>query len=184
MNVTRRLIFTGIILLLFTGGCQLRKKNPAPSFLIESYRGKPILVGRITPEDIREHIPEWRAEFLTCPVDTQAVNRFRQIKQDFRIVCILGIWCPDSREGVPPFVETVRRAENPHLKMEIYGVDRRKEDPTHSAQRFGVDRVPTFIIFSDKKEIGRMVEFPEDTFARDFLKIIRENRVKNEKPLN
>ena len=100
---------------------------------------------------------------------------FRAIKEKYRVVCILGIWCPDSRDGVPAFLKALNLANLTTVEIELLGVDRKKEDPLESAGKFGVERVPTFIIYSGGEEIGRMIEFPETTFESDFLRIISSN---------
>jgi hypothetical protein len=103
------------------------------------------------------------------------VGKFLNISRPFHIICILGTWCSDSREGVIPFLRTLDSANNSNLSITLYAVDRQKHDPFETAKKYDVDRVPTFIIFSGNKEIGRMIEFPESSFETDFLNILEIN---------
>lgn len=143
------------------------------AYRVQEYHGKKILVGRVSAEDIWQHIPEWRARYVSNLPDTNVVQQLKKINRPYRIVCVLGIWCPDSKDGVPPFLKALDAAQNPNLKMELYGVDRKKNDLQHSAEKYRVERVPTFIIFSGGKEIGRMIEHPQRSFPEDFLELVK-----------
>lgn len=138
----------------------------------EDYRGSKILVGEITPKTLWKNFPGWKSDYDQYRADQELVNKISKISDHYRVICVMGVWCPDSRVGVPPFLKTIDLAKNPNIDIQIYAVDRQKKDPYHYAEKFKVDRVPTFVIFSGRQEIGRMIEFPEESFESDFLKII------------
>ncbi len=137
-----------------------------------SINGETMLIGRVQYQTILNYFEDWKAEADTVQPDSAIVAQFKAIKQPYHILLFLGTWCPDSRHGVPPFMAVLNAAANPLLKLEIIGVTRDKEDPEGLAQKYHIERVPTFVILHEGKEIGRLIEFPEETFARDFLKII------------
>jgi len=52
------------------------------------------------------------------------------------------------------------------------GVDRQKKDPEGLAAQYDFQRIPTFIVLQDGKEIGRIVERPEVSLEQDLAKIL------------
>jgi hypothetical protein len=134
-----------------------------------------ILIGKFTPPELWAEIPTWKVDYDLYHPDQVIIDKLSEIKDEYKVICVLGIWCPDSRDGVPTFLKALDAANLSTVEIELFGVDRKKEDPLESARKYGVDRVPTFIIYSDDVEIGRMIEFPETTFESDFLRIISLN---------
>ena len=137
-----------------------------------SINGEPMIIGHTTYENILNHFDDWRAVADTVTVDSAVVQQFKAIREPVHILLFLGTWCGDSRRGVPPFMAVFRAANNPNLKLDIIGVTRDKEDPEGLAPRYGIERVPTFVILKDGKEIARLVEFPQKTFAQDFIDVL------------
>lgn len=143
-------------------------------YQIASHEGKKILVGKITPEDIWNEIVEWKADYMISQPDNAVIKALKDIDQNFHIIIVLGIWCSNSQSGVPGFLKALNMANNPHLTVEMYGLDGELKDPEHIADKYCVDRVPTFIVLSEKKEIGRMIEIPDTTFEADLVKLINK----------
>jgi len=164
-------LFIGIFVL----SCSNQNKISQQKYHVEESRGSKILVGEVTPAILWSQLPDWKEEYELFKPDPVTVGKFSNIASPFHIICVLGTWCPDSRVGVPPFLKTLDMANNANLSITLYAVDRNKQDPHQIAQKYSVDRVPTFIIFSGNKEIGRMVEFPENSFETDFLNILEKS---------
>jgi len=137
-----------------------------------SINGELMIIGHTTYENILNHFEDWRAVADTVTVDSAMVQQFQNIQEPVHILLFVGTWCGDSRRGVPPFMAVFQAANNPHLQLEIIGVTRDKEDPEGLAPQYGIERVPTFVILKDGKEIARLVEFPQKTFARDFIDVL------------
>jgi hypothetical protein len=71
-------------------------------------------------------------------------------------------------------MKTLAEAENPNVRVRIFGVDREKRDPNGLAEAYRIERVPTFMILRGGQELGRMVETPAVTFAQDLLRLLEE----------
>jgi hypothetical protein len=56
--------------------------------------------------------------------------------------------------------------------IHLYGVDRHKKDPSGEAKRWHISRIPTVIILSRDREIGRIVENPKVSWEDDILNIL------------
>ena len=164
-------LFIGIFVL----SCSNQNKLSQQKYHVEESRGSKILVGEVSPSILWSQLPDWKEEYELFKPDPVTEGKFSKIASPFNIICILGTWCPDSRVGVPPFLKTLDMAKNTNLSITLYAVDRNKQDPHQTAKKYSVDLVPTFIIFSGNKEIGRMVEFPENSFETDFLNILEKS---------
>ena len=57
--------------------------------------------------------------------------------------------------------------------LEVY-----KQSPKKLEAGLNIFRVPTFIIYQGKKEVGRLVEYPTETMERDLLKIFSKAEYK------
>ena len=73
---------------------------------------------------------------------------------------------------MPAFLRYTAAAGNPNIILEIYGVNREKECPQDVSEKYSVERVPTFIVMENDTELGRIIEFPQESFVMDFINII------------
>jgi thiol-disulfide isomerase/thioredoxin len=133
-----------------------------------------MLLGERPYDDILYFFPEWREAQDTAVVDPAVVQKLAAIEEPLEVLLFLGTWCSDSRNGVPPFMKTLAEAENPNVRIRIFGVDREKRDPNGLAEAYRIERVPTFMILRGGQELGRMVETPAVTFAEDLLRLLDE----------
>ena len=83
-----------------------------------------------------------------------------------------GSWCPDSRAQLPVLFRLFSLASIPADRQQLYGVDHNVEEPTGTAGRFYISRVPTVVILSNGREIGRIAEFPRPDWADDILRVL------------
>ncbi|NOX36564.1 MAG: hypothetical protein GXO78_03425 [Calditrichaeota bacterium] len=153
--------------------CASRTYHPQTS--IVEMDGEKMLVGPLVFADILHYFPDWNTVYEEAEVPTDLVQKIQAINRPLTIRIFLGTWCGDSRDGVPPFMKILERAQNAHLRVELIGVDRQKLDPDGLAIDYHIERVPTFIILENGSEIGRMVEFPEKTFAEDLLDLLAQS---------
>jgi thiol-disulfide isomerase/thioredoxin len=144
-----------------------------PKVQPQEIHGEKLLVGELQYRDIPYFFPAWqRADSESVP-DPDLINQVKEIDQTLEILCYLGTWCGDSREALPLFMKTLDAANNKNIRIKLIGVDRTKMDPEHTAIQYDIQRVPTFIVFREGQEIGRMIEFPlKENFIEDLLDIV------------
>lgn len=93
---------------------------------------------------------------------------------DISIKVVLGTWCPDSRREFPRFMKVLTQLEFPLERLTIIGVNRSKISPEAGVNEGFVDFVPTFIVYKDGVEIGRIIESPVKSLELDFYSIVSE----------
>ena len=140
--------------------------------LLTAQEQDPVLTGPITVEQLLD-LPGWFGEeFLSYQPDPQYLTQIPAEAEGVTIVCVLGTWCPDSRREVPRMLRLLQVTHIAPERMQMIGVDRNKQSPGGEAAPYGVDRVPTFILYRDGKELGRIVETPFASLEKDMLGIL------------
>ncbi len=106
--------------------------------------------------------PEWK------------LRQFRKLvkARNADFVIFGGSWCPDSKVQLPVLFRLFNLASIPARRQQLYGVDTNAKEPTHTADRFNVSRVPSVIILSNGKEIGRIAEFPRPNWEDDLMRVL------------
>jgi len=91
------------------------------------------------------------------------------------ITIVMGTWCPDSRRETPRFMKVLDTWHFPVDKVTFIGVDDLKQSPIGDYDKLGIVRVPTFIIYKNNIEAGRIIENPESSLEQDILNILSRN---------
>ncbi len=94
---------------------------------------------------------------------------------DLTIKIVLGTWCPDSRREVPRFMKIIQQWGFPPENLTFIGTDLFKVAPVGEYEELGIEWVPTFIIYRNKVEAGRIIENPVTSLEQDILNILARN---------
>jgi thiol-disulfide isomerase/thioredoxin len=109
--------------------------------------------------------------------NSEAINRLLDINKDsLNIKIVMGTWCPDSRREVPRFVRILDIWKFPLSKVTFIGVDNAKLSPVGEYDKLNIQRVPTFIIYKNNNEAGRIIENPVTSLEQDMVNILTGNR--------
>lgn len=117
--------------------------------------------------------PEWQRVYDDCQPDPALLASLRERIRGARAEVYFAFWCGDSRNHVPVFRKIVDLLDVPDLTVEYFAVER-KASPEQKYYASGkeVERVPTFILYRDGKEIGRIIENPQVSILEDLLNIV------------
>ncbi len=184
------LVLILLLIMLITGGsCASGRKNivnaepaglPQPDISSTNWADQSVwLLGYLNPILLtRPPYSEWflkgYEEYQPIP---DVIEKLGSVKNDdLSIVTVLGIWCPDSRREVPRFMKIIDLMKFPGEKMTFIGVDNEKVSPLGDYDKLGIERVPTFIVYKNKIELGRIIENPIASLEQDLLDIITRNQ--------
>jgi hypothetical protein len=153
------------------------------SFLTAIVTGAALLMPFIafsgqTPEEItKEKIlatgPEWQEKYDKYQPEADMVEALKaKLGADMRIDVYLGLWCPDSRNNVPPFIKIIDRLGT-GIPVRYFSEPRKaSKDVKYFVEELKVERVPTFVFYKDGKEIGRIIENPKLSLIEDIMEIV------------
>ncbi len=117
--------------------------------------------------------PEWQQKYDSYAPDSEKISILKsRLREDLRIDVYLGLWCPDSRNNVPPFLKIIDAA-GVRVPVRFFSVPRKPvKTIKYYVDAFQVERIPTFIFYQKDKEIGRIVENPKASLEEDALAIL------------
>src|SRR2546426_10468935 len=136
-------------------------------FAARSVSADDVLLGRVRPGTILSISEEWRKNHDDYEPSATDVQRIASLQVPATLDVYFGSWCSDSRREVPRFLRILDRASPARLKVRYYGIDRTKKEPERLVRRGAIERVPTFILRADGREVGRIVETPQTTLEHD-----------------
>jgi thiol-disulfide isomerase/thioredoxin len=106
--------------------------------------------------------------------NAEAMKSLSEIgKEGLSIKIVMGTWCPDSRREVPRFMKVLDSWKFPADNLTFIGVDNEKLSPIGGYEALDIHRVPTFIIYKNNIEAGRIIENPSASLEQDMVTILR-----------
>jgi thiol-disulfide isomerase/thioredoxin len=148
----------------------------------DSYRvtidphGQKILAGRIFPSMLESDSSfQWyRKNYDSFTPDSTSIVFLSSTAKNIHFIVFGGTWCSDTKRELPKFFKTMSLAGIPQANIEMYGVDRSKRSSDGMTDTYNITSVPTFIVIADGKEIGRIVEQPEESIEIDLKRIVEK----------
>lgn len=78
-----------------------------------------------------------------------------------------GNWCPMCVVALPEIMSTYKELNLDKTNLYFYDVNAFKTEPKDDIIKFNIKRVPTLVILDGDKEIGRITEYPNDSWGKD-----------------
>jgi len=168
----------GVLVALSLAACAAASKE-APS----AKPPRPVILGPMEPAAIRALGDAWASgeaayEPLAAPVEFMAAS-----ESPVEIEVFFGSWCGDSEEQVPHYLKILSKLETSRAALgrgplpihtRFIGVDREKSEPADQVAGKGIQRVPTFLVYSGGREIGRVTESPVGRLEEDLAALVAE----------
>ncbi len=136
-----------------------------------------MMIGKIQQNDfLKEPYKTWyEEEYLMYDLDSTTLDSIDLTGTNIKI--LFGSWCSDSRREVPRFIKMLEYKNFNFDSLGMIGLNREKQAPIYEKNTLNVELVPTFIIFKNKNEIGRIIESPNNSLEKD-LSVILGNKGK------
>lgn len=168
----KKWFFLVIILLpLLTNAQKLNNKT------IDPKRNNEMLIGycnRSGFETINSNFDScYLSEYSLYHPDSPTLQQIKTQLKGVKITLVLGTWCGDSKEWVPRFYKILDEIKFKPKNLTVIAVDRSKNAEGTHVNTLQIERVPTFIFYRGKTEIGRIIETPEGLLEQHILKILK-----------
>ncbi|TWW01775.1 thioredoxin family protein [Chitinophaga pinensis] len=166
--------------LLLVGSMLLSTLTFAQTTASRASNGKKVLKGKIDMQTLmNDSAFAW---FYTGvngyqPNDNM-LNYIKDNRGKFNIVAVVGTWEDQSRQLLPALYKIMILGGSPDEQVLTYGADEKMQ--TSAPQDYKIKKLPTFILFREGKEIGRLNgevgESLESDMARILLKANRKDK--------
>ena len=167
-----RFFYSTVMLLMLYQMGQSQHLN----FMVDdSVRNRPVYVDHVDRNgllagEIGLHFQE---DYEAYQPETAAVEQLKSLVNDIQITIIFGSWCGDSKDQLPRFVKLLDMMDFDTEKVFVVGVDSQKKAREIDVQPYAIEKVPTFIFYKNKIEIGRIIETPQESLEKDFLMVVQ-----------
>ena len=134
------------------------------------------LLGYFNPRQLKSepHSAWFYKGYDDYQVNQEAMKSLSEISKDgLSIKIVMGTWCPDSRREVPRFMKVLDTWNFPADYLTFIGVDNLKASPVGGYEALEIHRVPTFIIYKNNLEAGRIIENPATSLEQDMVNILK-----------
>lgn len=170
------IVLTGIIAAAMLSCGSNEPQEPANQVIYDENAGEKILYGKINTKAFDKKGFGWyKKGYTNYKVNKQVLDKLDSTKlAQIKVEIVLGTWCPDSRRELPHFFKIADYMGIPKEHITMTAVNRKFKAPDFKKGKNGITRVPTFIILHKGKEIGRIVESPENTLEQDLKTILNE----------
>ncbi|MBA7524074.1 hypothetical protein ES705_16211 [subsurface metagenome] len=139
-----------------------------------SVYGELELLGPLSKEEILENFPDWQEEVASYVPDQEVIEKLQSIPSEIKIEIFLGTWCSDTKRNVSAYFKIMDMVDNPLIMTSYIGIPREDDSRKPFIEGKNIIKVPTFIIFIDNQEKGRIIENPTKSVEEDLLDIINK----------
>jgi hypothetical protein len=112
----------------------------------------------------------WR-QYVPDPVLLDSLRA--KVRSGIHIEVYFAFWCDDSKNNVPKFVAIMDALGAQQIRVRYLETERKKsKEQQYYVEDKKVERIPTFIVYDDEKELGRIVENPAKDMLEDLFGIL------------
>lgn len=140
-----------------------------------------IPVGDMNVERLNASFPLFSDGFDAFDASKEQLDLVAKWPDNLNVEVYFGTWCHDSQREVPKFLKLValQQAQNgKSLSYQLVTLDYNKQEPEMRARNAKVKYTPTFVVKLGDKEIGRIVENTQQSYAHDITQMIAQAKRK------
>ena len=129
------------------------------------------LSGPVTEQQIRE-VKIFDLYTKRYKPDPKIITQLNSVQDTILIDVFMGMWCHDSKREIPAFFKIMESIENPLISAKYTALEYKRKGPKEIIKTTDIKRTPTFIIYKNGKEVGRIIEEVEVSMESDLYEII------------
>jgi thiol-disulfide isomerase/thioredoxin len=135
-------------------------------------RGDTEMLGPLTREAVLKDCPDWQEVVALYQPDGPALDGLKAFNRPVQVEVFLGTWCPDSKAHISELFKVLDLADNLLISATYIGVPQDKAQRSEYYQGKDIQKLPTFLVFIEGQEKGRIVEVPLKSMEQDLLDIL------------
>jgi thiol-disulfide isomerase/thioredoxin len=131
------------------------------SFTVDKHpiqlRTRPPLLGLHGANDLRAYSPPiYVTGAKNYRPDHQMIEALKRSSVPVTVRVFFGSWCPHCQHSLPQLLRIEDEIKGSKIKFEYFGLPKTNMANVPEAKKFGVNGVPTGIVFVNGKEAGRL----------------------------
>lgn len=156
-----------LLILIFSNALNAQETNVKTEFTITGYC-------MVTDFKNNPGTTEWYVpEYASYETDKSVIEQIKLKNElNYTLTIVLGTWCSDSKKQVPRFIKILDESGFDYDNLNMICVDKQKLAAGIDLDLHNIVKVPTFIIYIDEEEAGRIIEAPAETLEREFINIL------------
>ncbi len=171
LNATRYIAIAATILFLIS--CQSSRYG----YKTEKDADEIIFIGTVGRDLFTKPETLWFDEAYDSYIaDIGALQPLRGWNDSLDVIIFLGTWCSDTHRELPRFLKIVESTHPPIRIVEFHALDRNKKSDSDLPEKYNITNVPTFVFLKNGKEIGRIVEKPQNSLEEDIVEIFQKSK--------
>ena len=128
------------------------------------------VIGLIPSQQLLSSHPAFAEQYATYETTADDLASMQQLSGS-TIVVLFGSWCHDSVREVPRLLKLLDQSGVTLASLQLHAVDRNKQHPGNLHSQYDLRYTPTIIVLRDGKELGRVIEKPQQSLAADLAAI-------------
>jgi thiol-disulfide isomerase/thioredoxin len=129
------------------------------------------LTGPVTESQIRE-ISIFDVYTVRYQPNESLIKKLNAVQDSIFIDVYMGTWCHDSKREVPALFKIMETLDNPLFSASYTALEYRRRGPKEIIEENNIKRTPTFIIYKNGKEVGRIIEEAKQSIEADLYNVI------------
>lgn len=105
-------------------------------------------------------------------IENNHIKLFKE--KNCKIFLFSGSWCATCVMYLPKIMKLISKLDLNANEVEIIEVSQGKDQPAELLDNHDIIFVPTLILYSNDKEVGRIIEHPKDNWESDLVRIFLE----------
>ncbi|MAO66341.1 MAG: hypothetical protein CL666_15215 [Balneola sp.] len=130
------------------------------------------LTGPVTEKQILENDRIYEIYIDRYTPDSVAIDYLMNMKEPVKLMVFLGSWCRESKKYIPRLMKSLREADAKNIHVEYVGVNAQKNSPESFLNMHQIKYIPTVVVLKGDKEIGRIVEEPQQPIELELMEIL------------
>ncbi|WP_185962597.1 thioredoxin family protein [Thalassomonas sp. M1454] len=131
------------------------------------------LVGNITKQQLFDGYPHFVSNYDDYLLSSDEAKAVEQLPSEISLKVFFGTWCHDSEREVPRLLKSFKRT---NVSIDMISLDLNKSEPQGRAKEANIKYTPTFIVYHENVEIGRIIERPEVSLSEDILAMYKDSK--------
>lgn len=127
-------------------------------------------IGEIGPQQLLSEYQYFQQSYRMHNLTEEELLEVHRWPKGLHVDVFFATWCHDSQREVPRFLKVLN--ETAGMTSRLIGLDYNKSEPNGTAKKHDIKFTPTFIVYRDNKEIGRIIERPKISLTVDISSML------------